>query len=111
MSQMLLARCKKALVGLENLVSRCQQIDLTFAFSGQQFHVCSLRGQQTSGVTDKRTMDRSRTTGSPLCSLSVGEPGDPGCGAAGWNTEGETEKVTALLTLFMYCQVSCAQTK
>lgn len=59
------------------------------------------------GVTDKGTMDRSRTIGSPLCSLSVGEPGDPGCGAGGWNAEGETEKVT-VLTLFIYCQVSCA---
>ena len=42
----------------------------------------------------KGTMDRSRTIGSPLCSLSVGEPGDPGCGDVGWNTEEETEKVT-----------------
>lgn len=33
--------------------------------------------------------DRSRTIGRPLCSLSVGEPGDPGCG---WNTEGGRQK-------------------
>lgn len=28
------------------------------------------------------------TIGSLLCSRSVGEPGDPGCGAVGWNAEG-----------------------
>ena len=55
-------------------------------------------------VSDKGTMYRSLTIGSPLCSLSVGEPGDPGCGDVDWNTEGETDKVT-LLTLIVYCQV------
>lgn len=34
--------------------------------------------------------NRSRTIGSSPSSLSVGEPGDPGCG---WNTEGDTEHV------------------
>lgn len=47
-----------------------------------------VRRQQMSGVADKEITARSRTIGSPLCSLSVGEPGDPGCGAGGWNTEG-----------------------
>lgn len=47
---------------------------------------------QMSGATDKWTMDKCHTTGRH----SVGEPGDPGCGAVDWNTEGETEKVTVL---------------
>lgn len=61
-------------------------------------HLFISRERKRQGtLTTKQTMDRSRTI--PLCGLSVGEPGDPGCGDVGWYTEGETEKVT-VLTLF-----------
>lgn len=43
-------------------------------------------------TTDTESMAISCTIGSPLCSLSVTEPGNPGCGTDDWNTE-ETQRV------------------
>ena len=96
---------KRTHSGLKDPVIRWQVEDLTFLWVYNnpvgKSHCLFIRGG---------AMYRSLTIGSPLCSLSVGEPGDPGCGDVDWNTEGETEKVT-LLTLIVYCQVWCAQSR
>ncbi len=52
-NQMLWAYCKKTPVGIKDLVRRCQQMDLTFALSGQQSHVCSKAESKRQGSLTK----------------------------------------------------------